>query len=166
MNLEPHIILRCPGASVFLYAMPEGEDPKLWVANTLSHLLGLPHVKVETDALGKPRFPLGAGFANWSNSQGQCVLAYSRECEVGVDLEFYKNRNFEAISRRFFAASEATGKAEAFYFHWTKKEAYYKCLGGNFFSVLKSNLYPNAKIWNLQGPYMKKHELALCMKTK
>jgi phosphopantetheinyl transferase len=166
MNPEPHIILRCPGASAFLYAMPTGESPKIWVASSLSQILGLPQVQMETGHLGKPRLPQGMGFANWSNSQGQCVLAYSEECEVGVDLEFYRNKNFEAISKRFFAPSEATSKAEVFYIHWTKKEAYYKCMGGNFFSVLKSDLYPDAKIWNLQGPYMAKHELALCMKNK
>jgi len=166
MPAEPHIILRCPEAYASIYAMPAGEDSKTWIAKTLSHILNTPEIHIETNSLGKPILQLGMGFANWSDSKGQCVLAYSRDCEIGIDLEFYRDRNFEAISKRFFAPSEITNKADFFYLCWTKKEAYYKCLGGNFFSVLKSDTYPNAKIWNLQGPYREKHELALCLKIK
>jgi len=146
--------------------MPAGEDSKTWVTEILSHILNTPKVHIETNSIGKPLLQKGMGFANWSDSKGQCVLAYSKECEIGVDLEFYRDRNFKAISKRFFAPSETTNKADFFYLCWTKKEAYYKCLGGNFFSVLKSDAYPNAKIWNLQGPYREKHELALCLKIK
>ncbi len=160
------MILRVPEASVFIYAMPAGKDFKTWPFEILSLILGVPQIEMEFDSLGKPCLPQGLGFANWSNSKTECVLAYSKECEVGIDLEFYRNRNFESISKRFFAPSEITSKAEVFYPYWTKKEAYYKCLGGNFFSVLKSNSYPNAKVWNLQGPYKEKHELALCLKLK
>jgi hypothetical protein len=166
MYFEPHMILRCPETSAFIYAMPDGENSKTWITNILSHILNVPKVHIETDSLGKPHLPQGMGFANWSNSRGECILAYSKECEVGVDLEFYRNRNFEAISKRFFAKSETTCKASFFYTSWTKKEAYYKCFGGDFFSVLRNDLYPNAKIWNLQGPYKEKHELVLCLKIK
>jgi phosphopantetheinyl transferase len=135
--------------------MPEGENPKTWPKKMFE--------QIEIDSHGKPHLPQGAGFVNWSNSRGECILAYSKEREVGIDLEFYKKRNFEAISKRFFAPSEITNKAEIFYPHWTKKEAYYKCLGGNFFEILKSESCPNAKIWNLQGPYGEKHEIALAV---
>jgi phosphopantetheinyl transferase len=143
--------------------MPAGKNIKTWHLEVLEHILKQP-IQIDVNLLGKPCLPRGTGFANWSNSKGECVLAYSRECEVGIDLEFYRKRNFEAISKRFFAPSEATGKEEEFYPLWTKKEAYYKCLGGNFFSILKSDLYPNVKIWNLQGPYREKHELSICIK--
>ena len=146
------MILRCPEASVYIYALPKDENASAIFP------------QIEYNSLGKPCLPAGQGFVNWSNSREECVLAYSKECEVGIDLEFYKNRNFEAISKRFFAPGEVTSEAEIFYPLWTKKEAYYKCLGGEFFGVLKNNSYPNAKIWNLQGPYMEKHELALCVK--
>ena len=149
-----------------MYAMPAGKDTGVWPAETLSHILKMPDVKTIFNSLGKPCLPAGLGFVNWSNSRGECMLAYSKECEIGIDLEFYRNRNFEAISKRFFAPSEITDSAGEFYSCWTKKEAYYKCMGGEFFSVLKSDLYPDAKIWNLQGPYKEKHELALCLKTK
>jgi len=146
------MILRCPEASVYIYIMPEGEG--------FSNIFP----QIEYSPLGKPYLPEGQGFVNWSNSQGKHILAYSKELEVGVDLEFYRNRNFEAISKRFFAPSEITSEAEIFYNLWTKKEAYYKCMGGEFFSILRSNSYPNAKIWHLQGPYKEKHEIALCVK--
>jgi len=165
-SFEPWLILRIPGDSILIYAMPASEDRKTWPAEFLSQILDVPQIEMEFDTLGKPSLPHGLGFVNWSNSKRECILAYSKKYEVGVDLEFYRNRNFEAISKRFFAPSEATNRAEKFYFCWTKKEAYYKCLGGEFFSILKSDLYPNAKIWNLQGPYKEKHELALCLKIK
>jgi len=158
MNLEPWLILRVPGASVFIYAMPKGKNPKTWPTEIFG--------PTEIDSLGKPHLPQGMGYLNWSNSKGECVLAYSKECEVGIDLEFYRDRNFEAISKRFFAPSEKTNSAERFYSCWAKKEAYYKCLGGEFFSILKNDSYPDAKIWDLQGPYKEKHELALCLKIK
>jgi hypothetical protein len=164
MNLDPWLILRIPEVSAFIYAMPAGKDLKIWPVEILSQILNMPGVEIKFDSLGKPYLPQGLGFANWSNSRGECLLAYSGECEVGIDLEFYRNRNFEAISKRFFAPGEITDKAEIFYSLWTKKEAYYKCLGGEFFSVLKSDSFPNARIWNLQGPYKEKHEFALCLK--
>jgi len=149
--LEPWLILRVPEASVFIYAMPKGESIKDIFP------------QIEYNSLGKPCLPAGHGFLNWSNSREECIFAFSKECEVGIDLEFYRDRNFEAISERFFAKSEITKNAETFYSLWTKKEAYYKCLGGKFFSILKSDSYPNAKFWHLQGPYKEKHELAICI---
>jgi len=164
-NLYPWLILRIPAGSVFIFVMPAGENHKAWVNNILSQIFEQEAIQLETSSLGKPCLPAGMGFVNWSNSKGECVLAYSKEYDVGIDLEFYRNRNFAAISKRFFAGSEICDKAEIFYPLWTKKEAYYKCIGGSFFEVLKSDSYPNAKIWNLQGPYKEKHELALCCRT-
>ncbi|MDR3000685.1 MAG: 4'-phosphopantetheinyl transferase superfamily protein [Fibromonadaceae bacterium] len=161
--LEPWFILRVPTASVFVYVMPKGRNLKTWSVEMVSAILNVPSIEFETDN-GKPRLPQGAGHVNWSHSKGECVLAYSKECEVGIDLEFYRERNFEAISKRFFAESEATSEAKNFYHLWTKKEAYYKCMGGSFFSTLKNDSYLNAKILHLQGPYKEKHEFALCAK--
>jgi len=162
---EPWLILRVPEGSVFLYVMPSGEHLKKWPLKILGQILKHEKIHITTNSFGKPFLPPGMGFANWSNSRGECVLAYSRECDVGIDLEFCKERNFEALSKRFFAEGELTSKAETFYPLWTKKEAYYKCIGGKFFSVLKSSVYPNAKIWNLQGSYKEKHEIALCIRS-
>jgi len=161
---EPWLILRVPEGSVFVYAMPAGEHLKKWHLKILGQILEQDDIQIKINSLGKPCLPQGMGFANWSNSKGECVLAYSKECDVGIDLEFYKERNFEAISKRFFARNEIVNKAEMFYPLWTKKEAYYKCMGGEFFSVLKSSSYPNAKIWNLQGLYKEKHDVAICLR--
>ena len=144
--------MRCPEIAVYIYIMQKN--------NGFDEIF--PEIKY--NSLGKPYLPKGQGFVNWSNSHEKCILAFSKECEVGIDLEFYRERNFKAISKRFFAQSEITDKAEIFYPLWTKKEAYYKCMGGDFFSILKTDSYPNAKTWNLQGPYKEKHELALCVK--
>ncbi|MCL2260605.1 MAG: 4'-phosphopantetheinyl transferase superfamily protein [Fibromonadales bacterium] len=152
MLTEPWMILRCPEIAVYIYIMQKN--------NGFDEIF--PEIKY--NSLGKPYLPKGQGFVNWSNSHEKCILAFSKECEVGIDLEFYRERNFKAISKRFFAQSEITDKAEIFYPLWTKKEAYYKCMGGDFFSILKTDSYPNAKTWNLQGPYKEKHELALCVK--
>ena len=146
-----------------MYAMPVGEHLKKWPLKVLGQILKQEKIQMKINSFGKPYLPEGMGFANWSNSRGECVLAYSKEFNVGIDLEFYKERNFEAISKRFFAEGELASKAETFYPLWTKKEAYYKCMGGEFFSVLKNSLYPNAKIWNLQSLYKEKHEVALCL---
>jgi len=162
---EPWLILRVPEGSVFMYAMPAGEHFKKWPLKILGQILKYEKIQTVVNSFGKPCLPHGMGFANWSNSRGECVLAYSKECDVGIDLEFCKERNFEAISKRFFAEGELAKKAETFYPLWTKKEAYYKCIGGEFFSALKSSSYPNAKIWNLQGPYREKHEVALCLRS-
>ena len=162
---EPWLILRVPEGSVFLYAMPKGEHLKKWPLKVLGQILKQDKIHITMSSSGKPYLPPGMGFVNWSNSNGECVLAYSEECDVGIDLEFYKEKNFEALSKRFFAEGEIAKKAETFYPLWTKKEAYYKCMGGEFFSVLKSSSYPNAKIWNLQGLYKEKHEIALCVRS-
>ena len=164
---EPWLILRVPDGSVFIYVMPAGEEePKKWPLKILGQILKQEKIQMEANSAGKPCLPQGMGFANWSNSKKECILAYSKECEIGIDLEFYRERNFEAISKRFFASSEIIGKIAEFYLLWTRKEAYYKCIGGDFFSVLKNDLYPGAKIWNLQGPYAAKHEVALAVKCQ
>ena len=119
-----------------MYAMPSGEHLKKWSLKILGQILKQDKTQIKIDHLGKPFLPQGMGFANWSHSRGECVLAYSKECDVGIDLEFYKERNFESISKRFFAEDEFAKNAETFYPLWTKKEAYYKCMGGEFFSVL------------------------------
>ncbi|GHV13404.1 hypothetical protein AGMMS49938_07910 [Fibrobacterales bacterium] len=163
MNLEPYLTIKIPDHSVSVYAMPQGKNAQYWARATLADLLNLPIAPIETDSLGKPKLPKNLGFANWSNSGTGCVLAYSKTCEVGIDLEFYRNRNFSALSKRFFALNEHTSKAEDFYRFWTCKEAFYKCCGGDFFTVLKTDLSEFHYLRNFQAPYRENHELALCV---
>ena len=82
--------------------------------------------------------------ANWTHSKDICVLAYSKECRVGVDMEF-QSRNRLKLAERFFAPAETDrlrqilqneGVAAAqslFYTLWCRKEAFFKCRGGDFF---------------------------------
>lgn len=160
---DPHLILRIPQASIFVYASQENKNYKTWINTTLMQILKQETVPLEYNSLGKPILPNELGYVNWSTSKNKCVLVYSKERKVGIDLEFYKERNFESISKRFFSENECTNNAKEFYLLWTKKEAYYKCMGKEFFSILKNDCYPNAKIWNLQGPYREKHEMAICV---
>jgi phosphopantetheinyl transferase len=72
------------------------------------------------------------------------VLAYSRECRVGIDLEFH-SRNRLKLADRFYSGEEVErihqieqtkGESAAirlFYALWCRKEAFFKCYGGDFF---------------------------------
>ena len=92
----------------------------------------------------RPEFPELPIDANWTHSKDICVLAYSRECRVGVDMEF-QSRNRLKLAERFFAPAETDrlrqilqneGVAAAqslFYTLWCRKEAFFKCRGGDFF---------------------------------
>lgn len=87
----------------------------------------------------RPFFPELDLDANWTHSQDVCVLAYSFDCMVGIDLEFHR-RNRRSLAERFFSEEEisflqtAESFDEEFFRLWCRKEAYYKCHGGDFFS--------------------------------
>jgi hypothetical protein len=81
-----------------------------------------------------------------------CVLAYSFDCRVGVDLEFHRPRSLQ-IAKRFYAKEERdwiwgcgnfeteAEKLNEFYRLWCRKEAFYKCAGGAFLGgTLSMNL--------------------------
>ncbi len=78
---------------------------------------------------------------NLSHSGDKFVLAVSRECEVGVDIEELRaERRLVEIGKRFFAPEEharmcATGPeglSDYFYRLWACKEAYLKLHGTGF----------------------------------
>ena len=75
---------------------------------------------------------------NVSHSGDRILLAFARECEIGVDVEHIRDlADFEAIAHRFFAPGESAdlgempvgARAEAFFRCWTRKEAYLKAIG-------------------------------------
>jgi 4'-phosphopantetheinyl transferase len=75
---------------------------------------------------------------NLSHSHGLAVLAVTRECEIGVDVEKIRpERAGEEIANRYFSAEEVAElralptdqQAEGFFLCWTRKEAYVKALG-------------------------------------
>jgi len=128
----------------------------------------------QSEAKPRPEFP-GLGVdANWTHSGDVCVLAYSFDCQVGVDLERFRKRDLK-IAQRFFHEEEvaylmqmqAEGNSaglrckldendpalETFYDLWCRKEAYFKCFGGDFFEgTLKTCLLGDS----VNGVHLKK----------
>jgi len=92
---------------------------------------------------------------NVSHSSGHAVLAFARNCEIGIDLE-PTGREFagEEIAKRYFSAQEvaelialpAETRPEGFSLCWTRKEAYVKARGMGLQIPLESfsvSLTPN-----------------------
>ena len=97
----------------------------------------------EYGAHGKPRLSEGGPpvHFNLSHSGDKFILAVSRECEVGVDIEQVRtDRRLVEIGKRFFAPEEHSrmcargpaGLADYFYRLWACKEAYLKVHGTGF----------------------------------
>ena len=87
----------------------------------------------------RPFFPERDFDANWTHSGDVCALAYSFDAVVGLDLEFFR-RNRQSLAERFFSEEEVqhlqgVPQFDAEFFRlWCRKEAYYKCHGGDFFA--------------------------------
>jgi 4'-phosphopantetheinyl transferase len=87
--------------------------------------------------LSQPYAATGLTF-NLSHSGGIALYAFSRNRDLGVDVEqIRQDYEVDGIARRFFSAHEqkqlsdlpAKGKPEAFFRCWTRKEAYIKATG-------------------------------------
>ena len=96
-------------------------------------------VAIVYDDAGKPMLDGVCGSVTISHTDGYAVVAYSRDVDVGVDVERV-SRNVVALAGRFMAA-EILDKAApdkrnfVALVHWCAKEALYKIvgnLGGNF----------------------------------
>ena len=131
-----------PAGKVFIGVLAAGEHLP-WILESLSAAAGKPVTEADLvrTASGRPEFP-GAGFdANWSHSRSVCALAYSFDCRVGVDIEFRRPRSLN-IAERFYAPAESewlfhsgrfpddAAKLREFYRLWCRKEACFKCAGG------------------------------------
>lgn len=77
-------------------------------------------------------------YFNISNSESMGIYAFSRNSEIGVDIEYIRNiSEMEQIAERFFSVKEdeffrslpRSQKREAFFNCWTRKEALIKALG-------------------------------------
>ncbi len=75
---------------------------------------------------------------NVSHAGGLVLIAVTRGCEVGVDIENVRElKDIDLIARRFFSVREnaalqqlpATHRPEAFFRCWTRKEAFIKASG-------------------------------------
>ena len=89
---------------------------------------------------GKPKLALDARAGlefNLSHSGEWALIAAALHREVGVDLEFIRDFDFEQVAQRFFTAREVAAlrslpkpqQRSGFYKCWTSKEAFLKAKG-------------------------------------
>lgn len=102
---------------------------------------------------------------NWTHSAGYCVLAFGERgslsnMRIGVDLERYLPKRLH-LADRFFSAEEAAyvkslgESAEREFFRlWCRKEAFYKCVGGEFFegTLRRPMLEDSVRFENAKSP--------------
>ena len=99
----------------------------------------LPGARIVYDDAGRPLLDGAGGHLSISHTDGYAVVAFSRECEVGVDVELV-TRNLLSVARRFMPheildALPPAGRNRMALLNWCAKEALYKIvgnLGGNF----------------------------------
>ena len=98
---------------------------------------------------GKPMlcdlFANGSIHFNMSHSEGLALYGFTRDHEIGVDIEFVRNiPEMDHIAEQFFSKREndvfrslpESKKKEAFFNCWTRKEAFVKAIGEGFFYPL------------------------------
>jgi len=104
-------------------------------------------IEIQVGDRGKP-YALGRGapFFNLSHSGNRVLFGFSREGEVGVDIELIKNgRDLQGLidtscspnERRYLKDLPVERKRALFYQYWSAKEAYLKGLGTGMNSSLK-----------------------------
>lgn len=136
--------LATPSGNVFIGVLAAGEHLP-WVLEELSRAAGKPVTQADMlrGESGRPSFPAFDFDANWSHSRGVCALAYSFDCRVGMDIEFRRKRDLK-VAKRFYAPEETewifrsgnfpddAAKLDEFFRLWCRKEACFKCAGGEF----------------------------------
>lgn len=96
-------------------------------------------IRIKKTGHGKPYLADHPELAfNLSHSADRLMIAVSRQCQMGVDIEICKQRiNLSGIVDKCFAEEEAvywaklpeSQKNRAFYRFWTRKEAFVKATG-------------------------------------
>jgi len=76
---------------------------------------------------------------NKSDTNHCTVVAVSLQ-EVGVDIEYMRDRRFEDISRRYFHEDETTVNVNIFYELWCQKEAYTKWKKGKIAKYMSQKI--------------------------
>ncbi|MGR9072610.1 MAG: 4'-phosphopantetheinyl transferase family protein [Gammaproteobacteria bacterium] len=105
------------------------------------HLDILPeNIRISQSEHGKPYIPgnrHGLSF-NVSHSGNRLAVAIGSGCDIGVDIEYWRQEiNCGELVRRYFAQAEIrfwesipeSGRLKAFYELWTRKEAFVKAVG-------------------------------------
>lgn len=95
--------------------------------------------RVVYDVAGKPSIEGIPGYISVSHTKGYAVVAFSRECEVGVDVELM-SRDVLPVAARFMPAESldvfpSVERNRVALVNWCAKEALFKItgdLGGNF----------------------------------
>ena len=137
-----------PLGVVHLAGFAQKPDHRSVVLNILSDYVGEVVTAadiVESKENTRPRFPKLDFDVNWTHSDGYCVCAYGARgskgaVNIGVDLERFSPKRLH-LAERFFSSEESSlvggleGDAAqvAFFRLWSRKEAFYKCVGGEFF---------------------------------
>ena len=111
---------------------------------------------VESKDDPRPRVPKLDFDVNWTHSNGYCVCAFGERgslerFRIGVDLERYSPKRLH-LAERFFSKEESARLAtldvdqaqKEFFKLWCRKEAFYKCVGGEFFEgTLRRDMQKN-----------------------
>jgi 4'-phosphopantetheinyl transferase len=107
----------------------------------LAHYLGCPPNEIELvcGPKGKPALRDSSRIRFNASHSGQMALyAFTLDCELGVDVEHFRELDdAELIAARFFSAAEVSellslksdDRGLAFFRCWTRKEAYIKAIG-------------------------------------
>lgn len=117
-------------------------------------------LEFKTNDHGKPQLN-GIKF-NLSHSKDMALLAFSKDIELGVDIEFNKDKiDYLELAQRFFSASEyqqlqqigdLDAQKQAFFQCWTRKEAFIKAIGeGLFFALDKFDV----DVLNMDGDLLR-----------
>lgn len=110
--------------------------------------LNVIEINLEVTDHGKPFFKNAENiYFNISHSENLGVIAFTKNSEMGVDVEYMEEiKNYEDLVKRFFSKAEyeqftklkKNMQKKAFYTAWTKKEAYIKAIGYGFHHSLAS----------------------------
>jgi 4'-phosphopantetheinyl transferase len=116
----------------------------------LGRYLAIPpeEVSFRYSATGKPSVSIGTPLRfNTSHSGDTVLFAFTRECDIGVDVEqIHDLPKMDDIVSRFFCSEEAsqfastpqTERAATFFRCWTRKEAFLKATGNGLSAHLDS----------------------------
>ena len=127
----------------------------------LSMYLNLPahEIRFLYSASGKPHFSLETNLSfNASHSGSIAVIAFTRGCEVGVDVELIQEIDeMDALAKSHFSEPEwnelltipTDKRSPAFYRCWTRKEAFAKATGQGIFASLHQSCTLGPQ-WTLQ----------------
>ena len=122
---------------------------RVWAESFLkNHLLktkqhrALKSFALTKSKFGKPHIQNNSLYFSITHTKGSFVIASSPK-PVGIDLEYFHSRNYEALAEKFFHPAEAkyirnSLQVERSFFEiWTTKEAYVKHQGSRLSQTLK-----------------------------